>query len=225
MNQQPVRHLDVAEVLRDLGRLHHGAADQRDLAAVLEGLIDRQLDAMDRRREAGDEQPPLGRGEDLLELGAHRALAGRVAVALDVGRILEQRQHALFAVLGEGVQIEEAVVRGRGIDLEVAGVNQRAHRRVNRQRHAIHQAVRHLDGIDGERPNLEALAGLDLVELGVVEQRVLFQLALDVGQRELGGVDRNVQLATAATATRRCGPRGRASARLREHARDSRGDS
>ena len=67
-------------------------------------------------------------------------------------------------------------------------------RRVDRQRDAIDQAVRHLDRIDGERPDLEALAGLDLVEHGVVEQRVLFQLAFDIGQRELGGVDRDVQL-------------------------------
>jgi hypothetical protein len=41
--------------------------------------------------------------------------------------------------------------------------------------------VRHLDGIDGERPDLEALAGLDFVELGVIQQRVLFQLAFDIG--------------------------------------------
>ena len=194
MNQQAVRNLDVAEVLRDLGRLSHGTPDQRDLAAVLEGLVDRQLDAVDRRREARDEQPALGGGENLLELRADGALARRVALALDVGGILKQRQHAFLAVFGKGVQIEEPVVGGRGIDLEVARMNQRAQRRVNGQRHAIHQAVRHLDGIDGERPNLEALAGLDLVELGVVKQAVLFQLALDVSQRELGGVDGNVQL-------------------------------
>ncbi len=45
-----------------------------------------------------------------------------------------------------------------------------------------------------EWPNLNAIAGADLVELGVVQQAVLFQLALNVGQRELGAVNRNVQL-------------------------------
>ena len=114
---------------------------------------------MDRRREAGDEKLLLGAGENLLEARAHRAFAWRVAAALDVGRILEQRQHALLAVLGKGVQIEQPVVGRRGIDLEVAGMDQDAQRRMDRQRHAIHQAVRHLDGIDGERANLEALAG------------------------------------------------------------------
>ena len=193
MNQQPVRDIDVAEVLRDLGRLHHGAADQRDLASVLERQLHRQLDAMDGRREAGDEQLLPGAGEDFLEARAHRAFARRVAAALDVGRILEQRQHAFLAVLGEGVQIEEPVVGGRRIDLEVAGMNQDAQRRMDRQRHAVHQAVRHLDGIDGERADLEALARPDLVEHGVVEQAVLFQLALDIGQGELGAIHRHVQ--------------------------------
>ena len=58
-------------------------------------------------------------GEDFVKLAAHRALAGRVALALDVGGILEQGQHAFLAVLGEGVKIKEPVVGGRGVDLEV----------------------------------------------------------------------------------------------------------
>ena len=149
---------------------------------------------MYRRREAGDEQLALGARENLLEACTHRAFAWRVARALDVGRILEQRQHALLAVLGEGVQIEEPVVGRRGIDLEVAGMDQHAHRRMDGQRHAVHQAMRHLDGIDGERPDLEALAGLDLVELGIIQQAMLFQLAFHIGQRELGAVDRDVEL-------------------------------
>ena len=126
-------------------------------------------------------------------LRAHGAFARRVALALDVGRILEQRQHAFFAVFGEGMQVEQPVVGGRGIDLEIAGVDDHAQRRVDRQRHAIHQAVRDLDGMDGERPDLEALAGADLAQVGVVEQAVLFQLVFHVGQRELGALDRHVQ--------------------------------
>src|SRR5580693_3123019 len=102
MDQQPVWHLDVAEILRDLGRLHHGAPDQRDLASILESLIDRQLDAMDRRREARDEQAAVRGGEDLLKFGPYSAFAGRVALALDVGRILKERQHAFLAVFSKG---------------------------------------------------------------------------------------------------------------------------
>ena len=148
---------------------------------------------MNRRREAGDEQPPFGAGKDLIKLAPHRALAGRVAAALDVGRILQQRQHAFFAVLGEGVQIEQPVVGRRGINLEIAGVDHDAQRRVDRQRNAIHQAVRDLNGMDGERPDLEAFAGPNLAQIGVVEQTVLVQLVFDIGQREFGAPDRHIQ--------------------------------
>ena len=90
-------------------------------------------------------------GEDFVELAADGALAGRVSFALDVGGILKQGQHALFAVLGEGVQIEKPVVGGGGIDFEIAGMNDDAERSVNGERDAIDQAVRDLDGMDGER--------------------------------------------------------------------------
>ena len=194
MNQQSLGNVDVAKVLRDLGRLHHRAAHQRHLAAVLKGHLQRQLDAMDRRREARDKQPLFGAGENLLEAGANGAFTGRVALALDIGRVLEERQHTFFAVFGEGVQIEEPVVGRRRVDLEVSGVDQDAERRVNGQRHAIHQAVRDLNRTNGEGADLEAVTGANLVEHGVVQQRVFFELAFDQGQRELGAIDRNVEL-------------------------------
>jgi len=52
-----------------------------------------------------------------------------VAGAVGVGGIGEQQQHAAFAVIGEGVQVEELVIGGGGIDFEVAGVNDDAARR------------------------------------------------------------------------------------------------
>ena len=182
---------------------------KRDLASVLVRQFEGQLDAMDGRREAGDEKPALGAGEDFVELAAHGALAGRVAVALDVGGILKQRQHALFAVFGEGMQIEELVVGGRGIDFEIAGMDDDAQRRVNRERNAIDQAVRDLDRMDGERSQLEALVGAHLAQVGVVEQAVLFELVFHIGQREFGAKDGNVQLARESRAARRCGLRAR----------------
>ena len=148
---QTVGNLDVAEVFGNLGGVVHGAADESDLASVLVRQFDGQLDAVNGRREAGNEEPALGVGENFVKLAAHRALARRVALALDVGRILKQGQHALFAVLGEGVQVEKLVVGGRGIDFEIAGVNDHAERSVDGERNAIDQAVRDLNGMDGER--------------------------------------------------------------------------
>ncbi len=106
-----------------------------------------------------------------------------------------KRQHAALAVFGKGVQVEGLVVERREIDLEVAGMNHDADRRFNGQRDAIHQRVRHADRLDGERPDGELFSGRDLDQRDFVEQLVLFELAFDVGQRELGGVDRNLDLA------------------------------
>ena len=63
------------------------------------------------------------------------------------------------------MQVEKLVVGGRGINFEIAGVQQHAQRRVDSQRHAIHQAVRHLNGMNGERPNAKTLAGADFIQL------------------------------------------------------------
>ncbi len=73
-------------------------------------------------------------------------------------------------------------------------MNDDAHRRLDRQCHAIHQRVRHADRLDGEWPDGELFFGRDLDQLDLVQQLVLFQLVFHVGQRELGGIHRNLQL-------------------------------
>ena len=193
IDDEAVGNFDVAEIFGDLGGVVHGAADEGDFASVLVGEFDGEIDAVDRRREAGDEEPALGVGENFVELAADGAFAGRVSLALDVGGILKQREHAFFAVFGEGVQVEELVVGGRGIDFEIAGVDDDAERRVDGERDAIDQAVRDVDGMDGEGAGLEALVGAHLAEVGVVEQSVLFEFVFDVGEGELGALDRHLE--------------------------------
>ncbi len=70
-----------------------------------------------------------------------------------------------------------------------------ADRRLDGQRNAIDQAVGDAEGLDGEGAEMEFALRLDLDQLGVVQQFVLFELAFDVGQRELRGVDRHIELA------------------------------
>ena len=91
---------------------------------MLVGEFDRQVNAVDGRGETGNEKTALGMGENFVELAAYRALARRVSFALDVGGILKQRQDAAFAVFGESMQVEEFVVGRRGIDFEIAGVDE-----------------------------------------------------------------------------------------------------
>ena len=96
-------------------------------------------------------------GEDFVELPPYGSLAGCVAFAFYVRRVLEKRQHTRFAVLGECVQVEQPVICRSGIHFEVAGVDDHAEGCVNGQRNAIHQTVRDLNGMDCEWSNLETL--------------------------------------------------------------------
>ena len=127
-------------------------------------------------------------------LRAHRAFAGRIAAAVDVGGVLQQGKHTLLAQFSKRVQVERLVIRRRQIDLEVARMQDDSDRRMDRQRHAIHQRVGHADRHDGEGSQRNAAAGNHLDQVGIIEQIVLFELALRQGQRELGSVDGNIQL-------------------------------
>src|ERR1017187_9493667 len=187
-------NVDVAQVLSDLGALHHGAADDGYFAAMRPRQLHRDADAIDRRGEAGEEQLPFCSREDLVEARNDGPLAGRVAGALDVGRVLKERQDAALAVLGKGVQVECHLVERRQIDFEVAGVDDYADRCFNGQGHAIDQRVSDANGLDDEGTDSELFLGSDFDELDVVEQLVLFKLAFDISQRELGGIDGNLEL-------------------------------
>ena len=91
------------------------------------------------------------------------------------------------------MQVEKFIIGGRGIDFEIAGVNDDAERRVDGERDAVHQAVRHLDGMNGERSSLEALVGTHFAQVGVVQQAVLVKFVFDIGERELGAPHGNFE--------------------------------
>src|SRR4030081_360300 len=108
---------------------------------MLPSQLGGQLDAMDGGRKARNEQAPLGAGKDLLKLPPYGSFARRVAGALYVGGVLEQCQDPpSLAVFRKGVQVEQAVVGGSRVDLEVAGVHDHPERRVDGERDAIDQA-------------------------------------------------------------------------------------
>src|SRR5215472_7049034 len=86
-----------------------------------------------------------------------------------------------------------AVWRGE-IDLEVAGVEHDAGGCVDRKGDAVDKRVRDANGHDAEGAEREAAAGQHLDEVSIVEEAVFVELALDIGECELGAVDRDVQL-------------------------------
>src|SRR4051794_40441761 len=93
------------------------------------------------------------------------------------------------------MQIEGLAIRRRKINFEIARVNKNSNWSFNRQRNAIHQAMRYPDRLNRERPNGELVLRLNLYQLGLVQQLVFFQLAFDIGQGKFGGVDRHIQFA------------------------------
>src|SRR5450432_731122 len=163
MDQQPLRNFYVSQVFRDFRRAVHRTPDKRDLAAMLEGHLDRQLEAMDGRGETRNKKPPPGMGEYFVELAAYRALTRRVSLSLDVSGILEKCQHALFAIFRERMQVEKSVVRRRGVDFEIPGMNDYAQRGVDSQRNTIYQTMSNLNWMNRERTDLETLSRRDLV--------------------------------------------------------------
>ena len=189
--QDAVGNIQQAERVRDLGHRHHASANHRHAAAEFLRQIEDQLDAVDGGTEAGDHYPALGAVENLFHARADGALALGEAGAVGVGGIGEQQQDAALAVVGEGVEIEQLVIGGSGVDLEIAGVNDHSERRGNGQGHGAHDGVRHVDELDFEGADVEDLFGLDGDEAGLLLEVVLFQAALHQGQREIGAVDRD----------------------------------
>ena len=176
IDDEALGNFDVAEVLGNLSALHHGTTDDSHFAAMLAGQIEGDADAEDGGGEAAEEELLLGLREDLVEPGNDGALAGRVAGAIDICRVLQQGQHAALAVFGEGVQVEGVAVERREVDLEVAGMDDDADRRFNGQGHAIHQRVGHADGLDGERAEGEFFLGL--ISMSVVSSSRWFSSRL-----------------------------------------------
>ena len=161
----------------------YSAADRESAAAGEWRLLKHEIT---RRRSRANEQ--------ILEPRPHRALAFGIPGPVDVRRIRQQQQYAALAVFGQRVQIEQLVVGRRGIHFEIAGVNDHAQRRRDRQRHALTiECVTRMNSIEKD-PRVSAIPRLYGDELGFVEQFVLFQPPLDQRQREFGSVNRHIQL-------------------------------
>src|SRR5450631_866477 len=114
------------------------------------GQFQGDTNAVNRRREAAKEQLLPGTGEDLVQSWFHRPLTWGVASAIDVGRVLEEGQHAPLAILSKGMQVEGLAVWRREIDFEVPGVDNHADWRFNGEGDAVHRAVGDANRLDGE---------------------------------------------------------------------------
>ena len=118
----------------------------------------------------------------------------RRPVLEDVGRIAHQREHAGIADRGQRLGARRFAQHRRLVDLPVAGVEDIAEGRLDQQPIAFGDRVRQRDEADLERPELDASAALDDVELDLAGQPFLLELAGDQAGGERRRKQRALQL-------------------------------
>jgi len=143
------------------------------------------------RRERGEDDPAARGVEALGERRPHLDLRARVAGTADVRRIRAEHGHALLAELREARGVGGLAVERARIELEIAGVDDRARRRSDGEAHAVGDRVRHANRLDGERPERERHARGHRPERDLLGQAVLAELLGDQRLRQRGGVHRD----------------------------------
>ena len=175
-DQRLLRHVDIAEVARDVHVLPHRAPDDRDLAVDPDGDVDRLLHPVDVRGEARDQDAALEPRDDLLERLADQPLRARDAGTLGVRRVAEHEVDALGAELGEAADIRAQAVHRRMVELPVAGVQDTAGRCLQDDGDGVGDRVRDADEADSEAADLHGvLLRPGLLQLDRVQEPVLVQ--------------------------------------------------
>jgi hypothetical protein len=186
-HEHVVRNVHVAEVARDVDVLAHRAAHDADLPAHGDGDIDRLLHPVDVRSERRYEHTPLAQRHDLPECFPDDALRRRHPRPLRVRRVPEQEVDALVTEPREPSHVRFQPVDGRVVDLVVARVDDAARRRLEHDRDAIRDRVRHAHERDPKRAYLaRRVVRMDLPKLRRAQQAVLVELRLHEPERQSG---------------------------------------
>jgi hypothetical protein len=170
----------------------HGAAEQAD--APVDG--DRRADHAVHPRDVGGE---AAHGHLALERADQ--LDQRVATPSseppsprrNVGAVAGHGQHALVAEAAQLGVVGRRADQRVGIDLPVAGVQDGAERRLDRQPVRLRDRVRDGHELDPERPELQIAAQRDLGQADLIEDAGVAQLLADQEGGERRGVERGFQ--------------------------------
>src|SRR5215204_5560339 len=92
------------------------------------------------------------------------------------------------------MEVEQFIVGGSGIHLEVAGVNDDAERCCDRQRHCADDRMRDADELDLKRTESDLVVRLYAMQFCLFEQFMLFETPLHQSKRECCPVDRKIDL-------------------------------
>ena len=131
-----------------------------------------------------------GRLDDPRQAVVDHALGRRPARLLDPDAVREERQHALVAQSTQEVPVGGLAVRRGRVELEITGVKDRAHRRVDREADRARHTVVDVDRFDLKGADRERLTGLHRVGDNPVKLTVLTQLVPDQPERHRRAVNR-----------------------------------
>src|SRR6266581_1007378 len=117
-----------------------------------------------------------------------------MAIALRIGRVTQEKQHAGVTELPKPLHVGRQAVRGRRGELEVARVDDPADRSFNREGDRVGDRVADGDGLNPERAELHRVPHPHLAQIGFAQDPVLPELRLDESERETRPVDGDVEL-------------------------------
>ncbi len=184
---------EIAVLARGFVDAPQRAADQ---SAFAPRLARRARDAFQARDVRGETRHDHALGRFLDELGdafVGGFLGARLSVLDRVGRIPDQRQHALGSDAPERGFVGQRPQDGCGIELPIAGVQHGARGRADGQRVGFRDRVGDVDELDLELAQLQGRTLLDRVQRNLAGEVGLGELAPQERGGETRGVDRAAQ--------------------------------
>ncbi len=173
--------------------MFHAAAGEGDFPPGGHGLVHDLLDSVDVGREGGDDDAPFARRlEQTVEAVADGGFTGGVAGLDRVGGVCEVTEDSLLPQFGEPGEVDHAAVDRSRVDLEVAGMDDRADVGRQREGQSIRDGVVDVDGLDVELAEFEPVARFDLMELCALQEAVFLEFSLDEADGKRRAVDRLV---------------------------------
>ena len=189
--RQAVEHAAVA---RDRDDALDRPAENADLPSGGEAGLGRRAQPGDVGSEGGHDHPALRLADEPGQRLGDVALGRAFAFAQDVGRIADERQHALVAERPEARLIGRRADDRRRVDLPVGGVDDEPGGRADRKRRAFGYRMRDGDEFDHERADHDPLAELNDLQGDLGRARLAEPARLDQSGRKARHIDGRAQV-------------------------------
>ena len=141
VDQQPLRHFQVIQLQGNIDNIDHAAAHNRNLASELDSRIADLLDTVHIGRECGDNDTVSGVAEFVIKRFSHKLFALGITGTLRIRAVRHHQKNAAVTVFRETVQFHYLTVYRRLVNLKVAGVDNQAHRCMDRHANRVRDTV------------------------------------------------------------------------------------